>query len=116
MRIKVCNEGSIWPLTGKFGADSNDTSLIIQTAKELGMKILGVTFYVGSQCTNLSKWANAIKIGANILRELSMHGFKPEMLNIGGGYPLQINGTEPSIEAIASRHKYSWHLKSWFSD
>ena len=100
LRIKVCNEGSIWPLTGKFGADSNDTSLIIQTAKELGMKILGVTFHVGSQCTNLSNWAKAIKIGANILRELSMHGFKPEMLNIGGGYPLQINGTEPSIEDI----------------
>ena len=100
LRIKVCNEGSIWPLSGKFGADSNDTGLIIRTAKELDVKILGVTFHVGSQCTNLSNWTSAIKMGANILRELSTHGFKPEMLNVGGGYPLQIDGTEPTIEDI----------------
>ena len=100
LRIKVCNEGSIWPLTGKFGADSNDTGFIIRTAQELGIKILGVTFHVGSQSANLSNWANAIKMGSAVLRELSTHGFKPEMLNIGGGYPLQINGTEPTIEDI----------------
>ena len=29
-----------------------------------------------------------------------MNGFKPEVLNIGGGFPAQIIGSEPSIEEI----------------
>ncbi len=100
LRIEVSNQDALWPLTEKFGANSRDVGSIIHAAKDLGMEIAGVTFHVGSQCTNPSSWVNAIKLGTKTLNELTVNGFKPEVLNIGGGFPVQIIGSEPSIEEI----------------
>ena len=52
MRIDTPNEGSDWPLTGKFGAGAADIDPIIEEATRLSLDLGGVTFHVGSQCRN----------------------------------------------------------------
>ncbi len=101
LRIEVSNEGSSWPLAGKFGATPNGVEAIIEAAKVLDMKICGVTFHVGSQCCNVDNWVAGIGAAKKLFTKLSSHGFVPELLNMGGGYPLQFTGEEPTIEEIA---------------
>ena len=101
LRIEVSNEGSSWPLAGKFGASPKGVDAVIETAKRLNIQLCGVTFHVGSQCTNINNWVEGIRAAKEIFVKLSAHGFTPELLNLGGGYPLQFSGQEPGIEDIA---------------
>ena len=59
-----------------------------------------MTFHVGSQCCNIDNWVSGIRAAKRVFAQLTSHGFMPELLNLGGGYPLQFNGDEPSIEQI----------------
>ena len=102
IRIEVSNEGSTWPLAGKFGANPQEIEDIITCCKELNMQLCGVTFHVGSQCNNLENWVSGIRSATALFNQLIQHGFEPELLNLGGGYPLQLTGQEPSIEEIGA--------------
>lgn len=100
LRIAVSNEGSSWPLAGKFGAGPAAVEAIIAAAKQFNMPICGVTFHVGSQCCNIDNWVAGIRAAKQLFAKLISHGFMPQLLNLGGGYPLQFNGDEPCIEQI----------------
>jgi ornithine decarboxylase len=100
LRIAVSNEGSSWPLAGKFGAGPAAVEAIIAAAKQFNMQICGVTFHVGSQCCNIDNWVAGIRASKQLFAKLISHGFMPQLLNLGGGYPLQFNGDEPLIEQI----------------
>jgi ornithine decarboxylase len=102
LRIKVSNEGSSWPLADKFGASPKGVDAVIEICKKLDMQLSGVTFHVGSQCTNINNWVEGIRAAKAIFTQLRAQGFSPELLNLGGGYPLQFTGQEPSIEDIAA--------------
>ena len=94
LRIVVSNEGSAHPLTDKFGAF--DIWSIIHMAKQCEIDLCGVTFHVGSQCLNVQNWVEGIRSAKEILKNLD----EPEMLNIGGGFPIEYTGKEPSIQRI----------------
>ena len=101
LRIEVSNEGSAWPLAGKFGATAKGVDALIEMANKQAIQIAGVTFHVGSQCTNINNWVEGIRSAKCLFEKLHDHGFSPELLNLGGGYPLQFTGDEPTIDEIA---------------
>jgi ornithine decarboxylase len=49
-----------------------------------------------------NNWVEGIRAAKDIFNRLIARGFNPELLNLGGGYPLQFTGQEPSIEDIAA--------------
>jgi ornithine decarboxylase len=102
LRTEVSNEGSVWPLAGKFGASSSGILATIEAARNTGMQITGVTFHVGSQCTNINNWVEGIRNARNIFAQLEDNGWTPELLNLGGGYPVQFTGIEPGITEIGT--------------
>ena len=96
IRLSVPNEGSEWPLSKKFGVELDDAVELLCRAQNRGLNPMGITFHVGSQCTNLYNWNIALD-KAKILWDMAeKKGIKLEMLNIGGGYP--INYTKSVIE------------------
>jgi ornithine decarboxylase len=90
LRIETSNEGSDWPLTGKFGAAPSDIDPIIEEATRLGLDIAGVTFHVGSQCRNPENWRTAIRSAHAVFGRL------------GGGFPVQLTEPTPAIEPIGA--------------
>lgn len=100
LRIDVSNEGSVWPLSGKFGASISGADAVIEKAAELGMAITGITFHVGSQCVNPNNWVEGIRSAKTAFSALEAKGWTPELLNIGGGYPVEFSESDPSIEDI----------------
>jgi len=100
LRIDVSNEGSVWPLSGKFGASKCGADAVIEQAAALGMAITGITFHVGSQCINTNNWVEGIRSARKAFSALEAKGWTPELLNIGGGYPVEFSESDPSIEAI----------------
>jgi ornithine decarboxylase len=102
MRIDTPNEGSDWPLTGKFGAGAADIDPIIEEATRLSLDLGGVTFHVGSQCRNPENWRTAIRRSHSVFERLSAAGLRPRLVDLGGGYPVQLAEPAPTIEAIGA--------------
>ena len=101
LRIAVSNKGSMWPLCKKFGAEGNAVNEIIQTAVKNDIRIEGVSFHVGSQCSNSKNWLDGINRAKKIFTMLEYVGMKPSLLNIGGGFPIQLLETDPNIDELA---------------
>ena len=101
LRIAVSNKGSMWPLCKKFGAEGNGVNEIIQTAVRNHIRIEGVSFHVGSQCSNSKNWLDGINRAKKIFTMLDYVGMKPSLLNIGGGFPIQLSETDPNIDELA---------------
>jgi ornithine decarboxylase len=52
LRIKVPNTGAMVELSSKFGAAPGEAVNLIQAAYDAGLVVEGLSFHVGSQCTN----------------------------------------------------------------
>jgi len=101
VRIAVPNEGSDWPLSRKFGVDTDTALEILEYANNSGLIPYGITFHVGSQCNNLRNWFIAVKLSAELWEKAGAKGLKLQMLNMGGGLPVRYNYEALSIEDIA---------------
>ncbi|OHB82359.1 MAG: hypothetical protein A2V98_05890 [Planctomycetes bacterium RBG_16_64_12] len=88
VRIKVPNVGSIVELSLKFGVDPADATDMMIKAYKLGLKPAGLSFHVGSQCTRLENYIEAMEMAAIIARDARLKQLPFEMVDIGGGFPI----------------------------
>ena len=89
VRIKVPNVGSIVELSLKFGVDPSDAIGLLIKAHRLGLKPAGVSFHVGSQCTHIGNYIEALETAAIILHDARLKQLPLELLDIGGGFPIR---------------------------
>jgi ornithine decarboxylase len=100
VRLSVPNEGSEWPLSKKFGVELDKAEALLSAAKEKGLNPVGITFHVGSQCTNVYNWHIALDKAKALWDKARRNGIKLSLLNIGGGYPINYTKHVISINAI----------------
>jgi len=100
LRLETVNTGSDWPLTAKFGATASEAMDIIAHCASAGLNLVGLTFHVGSQCRNLDNWHAGIENAKMIIERMRAAGLKPNLLNLGGGFPVQHTRPMPTIEEI----------------
>lgn len=100
IRLSVPNEGSEWPLSKKFGVELDEALALLCYAKEKGLNPVGITFHVGSQCTNVYNWNFALDKAKALWDMAARNGIKLTLLNIGGGYPIKYTKDVVSIETI----------------
>ena len=89
VRIKVPNVGSIVELSLKFGVDPADATSLMIKAYKLGLRPAGVSFHVGSQCTRVENYIEALEMAAIIARDARLKQLPFEMVDIGGGFPIR---------------------------
>jgi len=105
IRLSVSNDGSEWPLRGKYGVEVEIAVDLLLEAKKRGLDPFGITFHVGSQCTNPAAWVKAIR-KSGILWNLAMtNGVEVLSLNIGGGFPIAYTRPVPTIKEVAGTIK-----------
>jgi ornithine decarboxylase len=103
VRVSVDDTHSRFPLSSKFGAPLSDAVGLLRMAREQGLAPAGITFHVGSQCTDVNAWAMAIAALGPVLTALHDLGIELEILDIGGGFPARYERPVPPIEEIG-RH------------
>lgn len=89
IRIKVTNVGSIVELSLKFGADPEQSISLLKKARSMGLKPVGLSFHVGSQCTNVENYLQALEVASAIFNEAKQSGLFLNILDIGGGFPIK---------------------------
>jgi len=101
VRLSVSNEGSEWPLSKKFGVETEEAAELLVQAKEKGLQPYGIAFHVGSQCAKATTWAKAIEKSRVVWELARSKGIELHLLNIGGGFPIKYIKSVPSIAEIA---------------
>jgi ornithine decarboxylase len=102
VRLRVDDHASVFPLSRKFGVSAQAAGDLLLLASELGLVPYGITFHVGSQCTNPMAWEGAIEQCGSVMRRLLRAGVRLEMLNIGGGLPARYATPVPDVSLVAA--------------
>lgn len=99
IRIRCDAEHAQCILGMKFGSDPiYDAPNLLRLARMLGLNVIGISFHVGSGCQDPPVFHRAIRHCKTLFDLATDIGFKPYILDIGGGYPGN-RGT--SIDKIA---------------
>lgn len=103
LRLRVANTGSQCELSSKFGCDPGEAVELILAAGRLGLVVEGVSFHVGSQCTNFENYVQALGVAAAVMKESRERGHEIQILDIGGGFPAPYNKHVRPFRELASR-------------
>ena len=104
LRIRVPNTGSLVELSSKFGAHPGEAVDLIVSAFDMGLVVEGISFHVGSQCTNFENYVQALQLSADIINEVeSRTGQKLRILDIGGGFPVKYHPEVKSFKILAKQ-------------
>jgi ornithine decarboxylase len=103
LRVRVPNTGSMVELSSKFGCDYGQAVDLILEAFRLGLVVEGLSFHVGSQCTNFENFVQALNIAAGIMQEAKDRGHEIKILDIGGGFPAAYDSHVKPISLLARK-------------
>ncbi|XP_058034427.1 ornithine decarboxylase [Ahaetulla prasina] len=87
LRIATDDSKAVCRLSVKFGATLKNSRLLLERAKELDLNIIGVSFHVGSGCTDPETFVQAISDARCVFDMGAELGFNMYLLDIGGGFP-----------------------------
>lgn len=89
--VRILTEGSEtadWPLSRKFGCQTDMAMDLCLLARDLGLEPYGISFHVGSQQRDIGAWDSAIaKVKVIFERLKDEDGVNLRMINLGGGFP-----------------------------
>jgi ornithine decarboxylase len=104
LRIRVPNTGSMVELSSKFGAHPGEAVDLIMAAFDCGLEVEGLSFHVGSQCTNFENYVTALQLSSDIINEVETRtGRKIRLLDIGGGFPVKYHPEVRDFRILAKK-------------
>ncbi|KAM3933755.1 antizyme inhibitor 2 [Leptodactylus fuscus] len=92
LRIATDDSKSSGRLSVKFGAPLKSCRHLLEMAKNLNVDVIGVSFHVGSGCSDPKAYVQSISDARLVFEMASEYGFRMCLLDIGGGFP----GTDDS--------------------
>lgn len=101
LRIATDDSKAVCRLSVKFGATLKSSRLLLERAKELGLDVIGVSFHVGSGCTDPETYSQAISDARCVFDMGAELGYNMSLLDIGGGFPGS-EDTKLKFEEIAA--------------
>ena len=107
--LRVCfrSPSAVCDLSKKFGCDPGAVLGLIETARRLGVRVRGLSFHVGSQAADPSKYIEAIQACTNLIAEALLAGLPSlDVLDIGGGFPV------PYTEAVMPIDEFCAPIRS----
>uniref|UniRef100_H2ZI08 ornithine decarboxylase n=1 Tax=Ciona savignyi TaxID=51511 RepID=H2ZI08_CIOSA len=90
LRIQTDDSQSVCPFSMKYGAHPDSCPQLLDTAYKMGLNVVGISFHVGSGCTDVQAFVKAIQNARVLFDYAESIGYHFTLLDIGGGFP----GTE----------------------
>ena len=90
LRIKADVSHASNRMVQKYGAEMSDVPALMQSAKSLGLNVMGVCFHVGTHlkgCESPQQMRSTIAAARRAFDCGRQHGFDMSLLDVGGGFP-----------------------------
>ncbi len=102
IRVSFRSPAAVCDLSRKFGCPPEAVPELLRLAAQWRLTVSGLSFHVGSQTTGPQMHVEAIRACAGLLREALRAGHAPDMLDIGGGFPVDYREPVPPIETFCA--------------
>lgn len=102
LRVSFRNPDTVIDLSRKFGCDAGAAIGLIEEAARQGIRVIGLSFHAGSQLPRPDKYVEAIETCGQIVAAARDRGFGLDVLDIGGGFPIDYLEPAPPIEAFCA--------------
>ncbi|KPM77341.1 MULTISPECIES: type III PLP-dependent enzyme [unclassified Pseudoalteromonas] len=103
VRLSFRNAEAFADLSKKFGCSPAMAVEIISYAQQLGIRIKGLSFHVGSQTASPAKYVTAIAACNQVINDVAALGLPAlSTLDIGGGFPVPYNKDVLPIEEFCA--------------
>ncbi|WP_221799130.1 type III PLP-dependent enzyme [Oceanobacter mangrovi] len=116
--VRILTEGAQtadWPLSRKFGCQTDMALDLCILARDLGLVPYGISFHVGSQQREIGTWDSAIAKVKWIFERLQEEdGIDLKMINMGGGFPASYISRTNDLETYAE--EITRYLQEDFGD
>ncbi|KAJ2904313.1 Ornithine decarboxylase [Zalerion maritima] len=86
LRIMTDDSASLCRLSLKFGAPLDTCASLIQTARELGLNLVGVSFHVGSGASDPMAFLKSVQDAHYVFKLAENYGYDMKTLDVGGGF------------------------------
>jgi ornithine decarboxylase len=88
LRLNVPGKSSTVNFSTRFGAALEQVVPLFDYAKSLKLRLIGLAFHVGSQCTDPSDFEVALQFAREVWNKVAAAGYPLQVLDIGGGFPV----------------------------
>ncbi|HEY8265218.1 MAG TPA: type III PLP-dependent enzyme [Steroidobacteraceae bacterium] len=102
LRISFRNPDTIIDLSRKFGCDADAAVGLVEYAAKRSIRIMGFSFHAGSQLVKPDKYVEAIDTCGRLIAEARARGFALDVLDIGGGFPIDYLEPVPAIDGYCA--------------
>ena len=86
LRILTDDSDSLCRLSMKFGASLESARQLLELARELELKVVGVSFHVGSGAEDPNDFLKAVQDARYVFDQAAEVGFDLHTLDVGGGF------------------------------
>ena len=86
LRILTDDSASLCRLSLKFGASLGSARSLLELAKELDLKVIGVAFHVGSGASDPRAFIRAVQDSRTVFDQAAELGMHLGVLDVGGGF------------------------------
>jgi ornithine decarboxylase len=100
LRVSFRSPAAVVDLSRKFGCEPAAVRPLLALARELGVRVRGFSFHVGSQVQDPTKYVEAIDVCRDLIRQGRRDGHELDTLDIGGGFPIAYGGRVQSIRSF----------------
>ncbi|MGA2506983.1 MAG: type III PLP-dependent enzyme [Chitinispirillaceae bacterium] len=114
VRMSIQNPNCLVNLSHKFGIAPERTFDLIEKAAGLGLAVKGICFHCGSQNQNALKYIEALEYCRDICRKAALKGIAIEIIDIGGGFPINYLTPVPPLAEFCS--PINEYLERYFSN
>lgn len=101
VRVATASDQAQWDLSGKFGVSSSTALAVVEAVLAFGFTIWAVSFHVGSQTMDSQAWADGLHAALPVVTLARAAGADPQVIDIGGGFPVSYASPDPSADAAA---------------
>ncbi|MBD3316005.1 MAG: type III PLP-dependent enzyme [Chitinivibrionales bacterium] len=113
VRMSIQNPHCLVNLSHKFGVSPEKAFALIEKAHEMGLRVKGISFHAGSQNQSPMKYIEALDYCRDICWKAASQGFPLEVIDIGGGFP--INYLEPVPSPAQFCRPVNEYLERYFA-
>jgi ornithine decarboxylase len=102
LRVAFRNPAAAADLSRKFGCEPESVPALLDLARRLGVKVVGLSFHVGSQTPTPDMHVRAIDSCRELIIAARAAGHALSVLDIGGGFPVTYQEPLPPIHEFCA--------------
>ncbi|KAL8959693.1 MAG: hypothetical protein Q9183_005593 [Haloplaca sp. 2 TL-2023] len=89
LRIATDDSSGPCPMSAKFGAHETETQSLLETARDLGLHVVGVSFHIGTGAIDPQIFDTAVRDSRRVFDQAQECGFNLQILDVGGGFSVE---------------------------